>query len=138
MRAVPRVCWPRCWGRVLNFSRSSSISKPRSRSRLIPVNKQQGRRSSDSQSTPALQYSAPAPSSPSSRSSSTEQNTGEAVEKGQGASTDKDSRARARKIAQAIKATWGPPWGYVTFGNISGLQFMGMGLQFSDFHLGVI
>eukprot|EP00983_Pelagomonas_calceolata_P025725 805986-Pelagomonas_calceolata.AAC.2 len=36
------------------------------------------------------------------------QNTREPVKKGQEASTDQDSRARARKIAQAIKATWGP------------------------------
>eukprot|EP00983_Pelagomonas_calceolata_P133669 1161983-Pelagomonas_calceolata.AAC.6 len=31
-----------------------------------------------------------------------------AVKKGQEASADQDSRAQARKIAQAIKATWAP------------------------------
>eukprot|EP00983_Pelagomonas_calceolata_P027262 856614-Pelagomonas_calceolata.AAC.1 len=40
--------------------------------------------------------------------------------KGQAASADQDSQARACKIAQAIKATWGPSRNYRTFGGYAG------------------
>eukprot|EP00983_Pelagomonas_calceolata_P037298 1136276-Pelagomonas_calceolata.AAC.4 len=40
------------------------------------------------------------------------QNTGGAVKKGQGANADQDSQAQARKIAQAIEGTRGPPRRY--------------------------
>eukprot|EP00983_Pelagomonas_calceolata_P032303 1013871-Pelagomonas_calceolata.AAC.2 len=43
------------------------------------------------------------------------QNTRGAVKKGQEASADHDSPARARKITQAIKATWSPPRRYGTY-----------------------
>eukprot|EP00983_Pelagomonas_calceolata_P003765 122477-Pelagomonas_calceolata.AAC.1 len=40
------------------------------------------------------------------------QNMGGTVKKGQAASADEDSRAQARKIAQAMKVTWGFPRRY--------------------------
>eukprot|EP00983_Pelagomonas_calceolata_P052356 1142822-Pelagomonas_calceolata.AAC.1 len=66
------------------------------------------------------------------------QNTGGSVRKGQTASADQGSRAQAQKIAQAFKVTWGPPRGMGLLGNMLGLRVTGMGLQFSDFHSGVI
>eukprot|EP00983_Pelagomonas_calceolata_P027043 850090-Pelagomonas_calceolata.AAC.1 len=75
-----------------------------------------------------------------SRSSSTRSEHGRRCEESQPASIDQDSQARARKIAQAIKATQGPPRRYGTSGGyvLGPPHHTGTGLQFSDFHLGVI
>eukprot|EP00983_Pelagomonas_calceolata_P000480 16585-Pelagomonas_calceolata.AAC.1 len=54
-------------------------------------------------------------------------NTGGAVKRGQAASVDRDSHARARKINQAMQATWGPLRNYGTFGGYIGPSSNGNG-----------
>eukprot|EP00983_Pelagomonas_calceolata_P124640 1161128-Pelagomonas_calceolata.AAC.5 len=66
------------------------------------------------------------------------QNSRGAVKKGQAASADQDSQARARKIAQAIKSTWGPPRRYGISRGYVGPPSYGNVPPFSGFHLKVI
>eukprot|EP00983_Pelagomonas_calceolata_P055289 1144085-Pelagomonas_calceolata.AAC.2 len=65
------------------------------------------------------------------------QNTGGAAEKGQAASADQDSRARAHKVAQ-LKRHGALPGGVGLLEDMSSLQIMGTGIQLFDFHFGVI
>eukprot|EP00983_Pelagomonas_calceolata_P119488 1160610-Pelagomonas_calceolata.AAC.20 len=107
---------------------SSSISNPGAQASINPVNEQQGGRSSYNQGAPAPHHSAPAHPPPAVGAAAPGQNAGGAVKKGQAASTDQDSRALARKIAQAINATYCPPRRYGTTGGYVGPPSYGNGL----------
>eukprot|EP00983_Pelagomonas_calceolata_P004724 155249-Pelagomonas_calceolata.AAC.1 len=77
---------------------------------------------------PFLRTSTTSPSSRSSSgSSSTRAENGRSCAVLQAASADQGSQAQARRIAQAVKVTWGPPRRYGTVGGYIGPPSYGNG-----------